>query len=59
MSNSYSIGMNPEKYGASFARSAIAMAFHSQDHGLVAINQNSLSINRGTITDIKLQKTTL
>ena len=56
MSKSYSIGINDKKYGPAFARNAAAITFHSQDHGLAAINTNNQAINRGTVNEIKLQK---
>ena len=56
MSKSYSIGINNKKYGPEYARNAASLAFHSQDHGLAAINTNNQAINRGTMNEIKLQK---
>ena len=56
VSTKYSTGINSKTYGAIFAKQAIDLAFHSQDQGLVAINRNSLSFNRGTINKVKLQR---
>ena len=56
LSKAYSIGLDDKKYGPAFSRNAASIAFHSQDHGLAAINTNNQAINRGTVNEIKLQK---
>ena len=56
MSSEYSEGINHFKYGPSFAIQAASLTFHSQTHGLAAIDYNSISINRGTAYQIKLSK---
>ena len=56
VSTKYSSGINSKMFGAIFAKQAIDLAFHSQDQGLVAINRNGLSFNRGTTNKVKLQR---
>ena len=57
MSKEYSKGISFNLYGPKFATNAVEVAFHSQDHALAAISQNSLSLNGGTVNKLKLQKT--
>ena len=57
VSKEYSKGISYKLFGPKFATNAIEVAFHSQDHSLAAISQNSLSLNGGTVNKLKLQKT--
>ena len=57
VSKEYSKGISFNLYGPKFATNAVEVAFHSQDHALAAISQNSLSLNGGTVNKLKLQKT--
>ena len=54
MSPEYSVGINHTKYGPTFAIQAATLVFHSQSHGLAAIDKNTIAINRGSSNDIKL-----
>ena len=54
MSPEYSVGINHTTYGPSFAIQAATLVFHSQTHGLAAIDQNTIAINKGSINQIKL-----
>ena len=54
MSSEYSVGINHTTYGPSFAIQAATLVFHSQTHGLAAIDQNTIAINKGSINQIKL-----
>ena len=56
MSTKYSKGISQRKYGPSFGRNAVGVTFHTQNHGLSAMNQNGLAIERGTTNHIKLEK---
>ena len=57
VSKHYSKGISHKLFGPKFASNAIEVAFHSQDHALSAISQSSISLNRGTVNKLKLQKT--
>ena len=57
VSKEYSKGISYKLFGPKFATNAIEVAFHSQDHGMAAISQNSLSLNGGTVNKLRLQKT--
>ena len=56
MSTDFSKGISQKRYGRGFARNAVGIAVHTQNHGLAAMTQNGIAINRGTINDIKIEK---
>ena len=46
MSTEFSKGISQIKYGPGFARNAVGIAVHTQNHGLAAMTQNGIAINR-------------